>query len=67
MGKELTGYEKIKNLILEIDEYTNEYELREYLQIILFECEEHIIKKKNPITTTTPNCNKVLDFSKTHK
>ncbi len=66
MKQELTGYEKIKNLILEIDEYSNEYELREYLQIILFECEEHI-KKKNPITTTTPNCNKLLDFSKTHK
>lgn len=42
------GYEKIKELISDIDEYHNEAELREILQQILFICEENI--KKEPST-----------------
>lgn len=36
------GYEKIKELISDIDEFYNEAELREVLQEILFICEEEI-------------------------
>ena len=43
------GYEKIKELISDIDEYHNEAELRETLQQILFICEENI---KKPSTNT---------------
>ena len=39
------GYEKIKELISDIDEYHNEAELREILQQILFICEENIKKE----------------------
>jgi len=43
------GYEKIKGIISDIDEYHNEAELREILQEILFICEENI--KKEPSTS----------------
>ncbi len=43
------GYEKIKELISDIDEYHNEAELREILQQILFICEDNI--KKEPSTS----------------
>lgn len=36
------GYQKIKNLISDIDEFHNEAELREILQQILFICDENI-------------------------
>lgn len=39
------GYEKIKGIISDIDEYHNEAELREILQEILFICEENIKKE----------------------
>lgn len=42
------GYKKIKDLILDIDEYHNEAELREILQEILFICEENL--KNEPST-----------------
>ena len=42
------GYEKIKELISDIDEYHNEAELREILQQILFICEDNL--KKEPST-----------------
>ena len=38
------GYEKIKELISDIDEFHNEAELRETLQQILFICEDNIEK-----------------------
>lgn len=44
------GYEKIKELISDIDEYHNEAELREILQQILFICEDNL--KKNHLPTT---------------
>lgn len=40
------GYEEIKNLISDIDEFHNEAELRETLQQILFICEDNIQKNK---------------------
>lgn len=40
------GYEKIKELISDIDQYHNEAELREILQQILFICEDNL--KKEP-------------------
>lgn len=43
------GYEKIKELISDIDQYHNEAELREILQEILFICEENT--KKEPSTS----------------
>lgn len=36
------GYQKIKDLISDIDEFHNEVELREILQEILFICEENL-------------------------
>lgn len=36
------GYEKIKELISDIDEFHNEAELREIIQQILFICEDNI-------------------------
>ncbi len=39
-----SGYEQIKDLISDIDEFHNEAELREILQQILFVCEEKIRK-----------------------
>jgi hypothetical protein len=42
------GYQKIKDLISDIDEYHNEAELRETLQEILFICEENL--KNEPST-----------------
>ena len=36
------GYQKIKALISDIDEFHNEAELREILQQILFICEEEL-------------------------
>lgn len=43
------GYQKIKNLILDIDQYHNEAELREILQQILFICEDNL--KNEPSTS----------------
>lgn len=42
------GYQKIKDLISDIDEYHNEAELKETLQEILFICEENL--KNEPST-----------------
>ena len=39
------GYEKIKGIISDIDEFHNEAELREILQQILFICEDNIKKE----------------------
>lgn len=45
----MNGYQKIKDLISDIDEFHNEAELREILQEILFVCDENInINKKEP-------------------
>ncbi len=38
----MNGYEQIKDLISDIDEFHKEAELREILQEILFICEENI-------------------------
>lgn len=43
------GYQKIKDLISDIDEFHNEAELREILQQILFICEENL--KNEPSTS----------------
>ena len=43
------GYQKIKDLISDIDEFHNEAELREILQQILFICEDNL--KKEPSTS----------------
>ncbi|MCI8655455.1 MAG: hypothetical protein HFJ48_06290 [Clostridia bacterium] len=42
------GYEKIKELIADVDEFHREHELREKLQQILFICEENL---KEPSTS----------------
>ena len=42
------GYQQIKDLISDIDEFHNEAELREIIQQILFICEDNI--KKEPST-----------------
>ena len=42
------GYQKIKDLISDIDEFHNEAELREILQQILFICEDNL--KNEPST-----------------
>ncbi len=39
------GYQKIKDLISDIDEFHNEAELREILQQILFICEDNLKKR----------------------
>lgn len=44
------GYQKIKDLISDIDEFHNEAELREILQQILFICEDNL-NKKEPSTS----------------
>lgn len=44
----MNGYQEIKNLISDIDQYHNEAELREILQQILFICEDNI--KNEPST-----------------
>lgn len=44
----MNGYQEIKNLISDIDEFHNEAELREILQQILFICENKL--KKEPST-----------------
>lgn len=38
----MEGYQKIKDLISDIDEFHNEAELRETLQQILFICEDNL-------------------------
>lgn len=38
----MNGYQEIKDLISDIDEFHNEAELREILQQILFICEEEL-------------------------
>ena len=43
------GYEKIKELISDIDEFHNEAELREILQQILFICDNNL---KNETSTS---------------
>ncbi len=47
------GYEKIKELIIDIDQYHNEAKLREILQEILGICEDNI--KKLSISDQTEN------------
>lgn len=44
----MKGYQNIKDLISDIDEFHNEAELREILQEILFICEDNI--KNEPST-----------------
>ena len=44
----MKGYQDIKDLISDIDEFHNEAELREILQQILFICEDNL--KKEPST-----------------
>lgn len=44
----MNGYQEIKDLILDIDEFHNEAELRETLQQILFICEDKL--KNEPST-----------------
>lgn len=41
----ITGYQKIKDIISDIDEFYNEAELRESLQEILFICEDNLKNK----------------------
>ncbi len=48
------GYQEIKDLISDIDEYHNETELREILQQILFICDKNI-KEELPISDQTEN------------
>ena len=48
------GYQEIKDLISDIDEFYNEAELRENLQQILFICENNI-KKESSISDQTEN------------
>ncbi len=45
----MEGYQKIKDLISDIDEFHNEAELREILQQILFICEDNL--KNEPSTS----------------
>lgn len=45
MKEDNNGYKKIKNIILDIDQYHKEAELREILQQILFICEDNIEKE----------------------
>lgn len=47
------GYQKIKDLISDIDEFHNEAELREILQEILFICNDNINKKEPSIRNQT--------------
>lgn len=44
----MNGYQEIKDLISDIDEFHNEAELREILQQILFICEDKL--KNEPST-----------------
>lgn len=46
----MNGYQEIKDLISDIDEFHNETELREILQQILFICEDNIKTKDEPST-----------------
>ena len=48
------GYQQIKDLISDIDEFHNEAELREVLQQILFICEDNL-KNELPISNQTKN------------
>lgn len=48
-GGNWMGYQEIKNLISDIDEFHNEAELREILQQILFICEDNL--KNEPSTS----------------
>lgn len=41
----MKGYQDIKDLIFDIDEFHNEAELREILQQILFICEDNLKKR----------------------
>lgn len=45
----MEGYQKIKDIISDIDEFHNEAELRENLQQILFICEDNL--KNEPSTS----------------
>lgn len=45
------GYQKIKDLISDIDEFHNEAELREILQQILFICKDNL-NLKNELSTS---------------
>lgn len=53
MKGENMGYQKIKDLISDIDEFHNEAELREILQEILFICNDNINKKEPSISNQT--------------
>ena len=45
------GYQKIKELISDVDQYHNEAELREILQQILFICDENIKEPSTSVET----------------
>lgn len=49
----MNGYQKIKDLISDIDEFHNEAELRGILQEILFICDENTNKKEPSISNQT--------------
>lgn len=49
----MKGYEDIKDIISDIDEFHNEAELREILQQILIICEDNISIKNEPSTSVT--------------
>ena len=67
----MNGYQEIKDLISDIDEFHNEAELREILQQILFICEDNI-KKELPTTNQSNrqfkiNLYKFTSFAFYHK
>lgn len=50
----MSGYQEIKGLISDIDEFHNETELREMLEEILFICENNL-KKESSNSDQTEN------------
>ena len=63
MKGENMGYQKIKDIISDIDEFHNEAELREILQEILFICNDNINKKEPSISNQTEKSWKGKHFS----
>lgn len=51
------GYEKIKELVSDIDEFYNEAELREIMQQILFICEDNIKELSTSVQTKIDSSN----------
>lgn len=51
------GYQVIKELISDIDEFHNEAELREILQQILFICEENLEKEGEDVISNINSIN----------